>query len=78
MENTKKKLAPSGGELVNHENVKLTPVLKTEQLLTATQEHWKVEYLATIESGFLDRFMHWINPFGNENQTYYIYKFDRK
>jgi hypothetical protein len=38
----------------------------------------KVKYLATIEPSFLDRFMHWINPFGNENQTYYIYKFDRK
>jgi hypothetical protein len=59
MENTKKKLAPSGGELVNHENVKLTPVLKTEQLLTATQEHWKVEYLATkIETISTDPFQH--------------------
>jgi hypothetical protein len=36
----------------------------------------KVTYVATIEQSYLDKFMHWLNPFGNENQTYYIYKFE--
>lgn len=48
---------------------RLTPCIKS---------FGKVQYLATIEPSFLDKFMHWLNPFGNENQTYYIYKFDRK
>jgi hypothetical protein len=47
---------------------RLTPCIKS---------FGKVQYLTTIDPSFLDKFMHWLNPYGNENQTYYIYKFER-
>ena len=59
--------------LIVGEAEKLVP-----RLTLCIKNFGKIEYLATIEPSFLDKFMHWLNPFGNENQTYYIYKFDRK
>ena len=73
-----------GGKVLSGVSAKLNYLVVGEaeklvsRLTPCIKNFGKVEYLATIESGFLDRFMHWINPFGNENQTYYIYKFDRK
>jgi hypothetical protein len=46
MENTKTFLAPEGDELFTLEEVRFTATLKKEQLITATQEHWKVGYFA--------------------------------
>lgn len=31
-------------------------------------------YVTTIQPSFIDKTLHWINPFGNDNQTTYIYK----
>lgn len=48
-----------------------------QRLAPCIKSFGKVQYLATIDPSFLDKFMHWLNPYGNENQTYYIYKFER-
>ncbi len=32
------------------------------------------EYVTTIEPSLIDKTLHWMNPFGNDNQTTYIYK----
>jgi len=34
----------------------------------------KLEFVTQIESSYLDRFMHWLNPYGNKNQDYFIYQ----
>lgn len=47
-----------------------------KRLTPCIRNFGKVTYLATIEQSYLDKFMYWINPYGNENQTYYIYKLD--
>jgi hypothetical protein len=31
-------------------------------------------YVTTIEPSLIDKTLHWMNPFGNDNQTTYIYK----
>jgi hypothetical protein len=49
-----------------------------KRLVPCIKNFGTVTYIKTIEQSYLDKFMHWINPFGNENQTYYIYHFDRK
>lgn len=49
--------------------------LNKEVRLHDVEEYFEdVTYETTIESGYLDRLMHWLNPYGNENQTYFIYK----
>ncbi|MES2381665.1 MAG: glycosyltransferase family 39 protein [Bacteroidota bacterium] len=48
-----------------------------QRLAPCIKNFGKVQYLTTIDPSFLDKFMHWLNPYGNENQTYYIYKFER-
>lgn len=48
-----------------------------QRLAPCIKSFGKVQYLVTIDPSFLDKFMHWLNPYGNENQTYYIYKFER-
>ena len=47
MENTKTALAPQGDVLLNSQKEPFTATLKKEQLITATEEHWKVEFSAT-------------------------------
>jgi hypothetical protein len=34
-------------------------------------------YVTTIEPSLIDKTLHWMNPFGNDNQTTYIYKVPR-
>lgn len=59
MENTKTFLAVEGDELIDHENQPYTATLKSEQLITATLEHWKVEYAATeLDPMCTDPFQH--------------------
>jgi hypothetical protein len=31
-------------------------------------------FMSEIESSYLDRFMHWLNPYGNKSQDFYIYE----
>jgi len=44
------------------------------RVATAKKYFPGMTFEATIEPSFLDKIMHWLNPFGNENQTYFIYK----
>ena len=34
----------------------------------------RLTFLTHIKSSYLDRFMHWLNPFGNKSQDYFIYE----
>jgi len=34
----------------------------------------KLHFLTHIKSSYLDRFMHWLNPYGNKSQDYFIYE----
>lgn len=76
-ENLYKFLKSTNSELPNYLIVGEAEKL-VSRLAPCIKNFGKVKYLATIDPSFLDRFMHWINPFGNENQTYYIYQFVRK
>jgi hypothetical protein len=76
-ENLYKYLKSTNTELPNYLIVGEAEKL-VSRLAPCIKNFGKVKYLATIEPSFLDKFMHWINPFGNENQTYYIYQFVRK
>lgn len=59
MENTKTFLAPGGDRFITSDNKEFTATLKPEQLITATQEQWKVEYFATeIDPSCSDPFQH--------------------
>lgn len=49
-----------------------------ERLTPCIKNFGTVKYQTTIEPSFLDKFMHFLNPYGNENQTYYIYKFEKQ
>jgi hypothetical protein len=37
----------------------------------------KLTFLTEIKSSYLDRFMHWLNPYGNKSQDYFIYELKR-
>lgn len=60
MENTKKFLDPEGGEVLKYgDEIHTGHTLKKDQLLVATQEHWKIEYLVTkIETLSTEPFQH--------------------
>ncbi len=46
-----------------------------ENRLAKIQKHFNdVTFETTIQPSYLDKIMHWLNPYGNENQTYFIYK----
>jgi hypothetical protein len=37
----------------------------------------KIIFLQEIKSSYLDSFMHWLNPYGNKSQDYFIYELKR-
>ncbi|MGZ3882775.1 MAG: glycosyltransferase family 39 protein [Bacteroidia bacterium] len=45
-----------------------------ERVAEFTKRFPGTSYVTTIEPSMIDKFLHWLNPFGNDNQTTYIYK----